>query len=415
MQLPNAIFPNETYLNGLRDADAVVVDALYNEFQNPVSRAVEFAGGSYADGGTFFRVAVLHTAHLVQSGKYPEEAPIHFFLKNLAVAQYHDWLIEKGQEPPTAPVPEDAEMAVIHALPSPEEMREMRLQIRAKRQYTRLSLEDQKPILSLANALHTLPPDADPSTLQYPLEPVARYKKLLNEQANTWESPLPAWAVVSLTDPGFHKIWSACEAVERRLASSQIPNSGPNKLILFAFIALMVLTSGFVAFTWFTRDQSPDEVYENNFNPPPSIMEDMAARYANDSVSVNRPEVCMIAFSEADEHYKNGDWREAAASLATLMNDSLAVCQSDALFYIAILGLQLDRPDLTLECIAKIEDLDRFGEEIYWYMALAYVKIAAMDPNEKDIARRAVERARSNTEIPERREQAEKMLEDLAE
>ncbi len=48
-------------------------------------------------------------------------------------------------------------------------------------------------------------------------------------------------------------------------------------------------------------------------------------------------------------------------------------------------------------------------------MALAYVKIAAMDPTEKDIARRAVERARSNTEIPERREQAEKMLEDLAE
>ena len=97
------------------------------------------------------------------------------------------------------------------------------------------------------------------------------------------------------------------------------------------------------------------------------------------------------------------------------MADSLSTCQSDAFFYLAIVGLQMDKPELTIECIAKIEDLDRFGEEIYWYMALAYVKMAAIDPAEKDIARRAVERALSNTEIPERRVQAEKMLEELSE
>jgi hypothetical protein len=75
----------------------------------------------------------------------------------------------------------------------------------------------------------------------------------------------------------------------------------------------------------------------------------------------------------------------------------------------------LEQPELTLECISKIEDLERFGEDIYWYMALAYVKKAAIDPSEKEMAQRALERALSNTEIPERRIQAEKMLEELAE
>ena len=97
------------------------------------------------------------------------------------------------------------------------------------------------------------------------------------------------------------------------------------------------------------------------------------------------------------------------------MDDSTATCQSDALFYLAIVGLQMDKPELSLECISKIEDLDRFGEDLYWYMALACVKIAVNDPAEKDFARRAVERALSNTEIPERRVQAEKMLEELGE
>ena len=98
-----------------------------------------------------------------------------------------------------------------------------------------------------------------------------------------------------------------------------------------------------------------------------------------------------------------------------MMDDSLLECQTDALFYLAIVGLELERPELSLECIAKMDDLERYGEDIYWYMALAYVQKAALDPSEKDIAKRAVERALSNTEIPERRQQAEKMLEELSE
>jgi len=415
MNHPIATFPNETYLNGLREADASVVNALYNEFRPPVARAVESAGGSYADGNTFFRVAVIQTVGLVQSGQYPSDAPIFLYLKNLALAQYQDWLLEKGQELPPTQLPTDEEVPVIASLPNSAALRETRLQIRAKRQFTKLSVEDQRQILSLAN----LPKDenSDVSSIETgQFKPaVERYKNLLDQREVEWEKPLPNWVVLPLTDASFHQTWSACEALERQLYSSQVPASSENKTIRYAFIGFVLLTLGYAVFTWLNRDRTPAEVYDHNFRPPESILDDMAKRYANDSLAPIQPELCSIAFSQADAHYKKKAWRDAATELVSVMDDSFKICQSDALFYLAIVGLQMDRPELTIDCIAKIEDLDRFGEDIYWYMALAYVKMAANDPGEKDIARRALERTLSNTEIPERRAQAEKMLEELAE
>ncbi len=413
MNDPTEIFPNETYLNGLRIADATVVDAIFNEFRQTVTRAVESAGGSFADGKTFFRVAVLQTAELVHADKYQVELPISLFLKNLALAHYASWLFEKGQPTPTLPVPTEEEVAVKKALPSEEALREMRDQIRAKRQFNRLSAEDQKQILSLANSLTILPAESKNFMTDAYSSSIGRYKALLNEKDAVWDKGLPAWAITALTDTHFHLTWSACEAIERRLTSSQIPQQGENKMIRYAFFALLIFTIGYAAFTWFFRDRTPAEVYDNNFDPPVSILDDQAARYAHDSIAPTRPESCTLAFSEADVHYKKREWAEAAASLYVMMDDSLSVCQSDALFYLSIVGLQLNRPEVTVECISKIEDLDRYGEDLYWYMALAYVKMAAQDPAEKDTARRALERALSNTEIPKRRAQAEKMLEEL--
>jgi hypothetical protein len=348
---PIAVFPNETYLDGLRAADPAVVDALYNEFRQPVARAVEAAGGNYADGNLFFRTALLHSAQLSQEGLYPSDAPVFFFLKNLAIAHYHDWLREKGQEPPRRPVPVAEELPVLQQLPEGHELRSFR------------------------ESLQSLPADNSP---------LARLK-------------------------------TACDEIERRLSASQIPTSGENKAIKYAFFALLFATALYATLAWVFRDLTPEEVYKSNFQPPASILADMAARYTGDSTVLARPETCAIAFSRADAHYQKGDWRAAANALVEMMDVSLAVCQSDALFYLAIIGLQWDRPDLTLDCISKIEDLERFGEDIYWYMALAYVKIAANDPSQKSVARRAVQRALSNTEVPERREQAQTMLDELGE
>lgn len=401
MNHPSAIFPNETYLAGLRSADATVIEALYNEFRQPVSRAVEAAGGSYADGNTFFRVALIQTASEVQKDKYPAEVPVFLFLKWLAVAQYRNWLTEKGHELPQEPNSTEEEKTVIDRLPGPEELRYFRGVILAKRTFTKQTTEEQKKWLEAAeltrNRLHT----TETATAA---EAITATPDETDQQRMT-----------ALLDTHFHQTWSACEAIEKRLESGKVPVSGDNKAIRYAFVGFILLTLGYALFTWIFRDRTPEEVYDQNFEPPASIVADRAARYKNDTLAPEMPEDCEIMFREADAQYQKKAWREAAASLAVLLNDSLKVCQSDALFYLSIIGLQMDRPELTIDCIAKIEDLERYGEDLYWYMALAYVKIAAQDPSEKDIARRAVQRALSNTEIPERRRQAEKMLEELAE
>lgn len=414
MEDQNAIFPQETYLNGLLKADPSVVDALYNEFRQPVTKAVESAGGSYADGNTFFRVALIHTAGLVKNGLYPQDAAIPVYLKNLAVAHYQDWLSTKGQMPLENKEPNEEEASVQFLLPGSEALGEFRNQIRAKRQFGKLPAEDQRTIQHMAH-LQAESTALEANTVVSNQEgALERFKRLLDENKASWESGLPSWALTALTDLHFDQIWSACEALERRYYASQIPPSKENKTIKYAFLAFVVLTIGYSLFTWLTRDKSPAEVYDNYFKPPESILDDMSARYAKDSLPTERPEACTIAFSQAEAHYKKREWRYAASALMGMMEDSLSTCQSDALFYLGIVGLQMDRPELTLECISKIENLEHFGEDIYWYMALAYVKLAVQDPSEKETARRAVERALSNTEIPERRAQAEKMLEELS-
>jgi len=96
------------------------------------------------------------------------------------------------------------------------------------------------------------------------------------------------------------------------------------------------------------------------------------------------------------------------------LSEELAVCQSDALYYIGIIALEQEEPELTLECFSKIEDLEHFGDDIYWYQALAFVKLAEKNPLLRDKAVRAVERARSNAQDSLRRAQAEKMLKHLS-
>ncbi len=310
MNQPIPTFPNETYLNGLTEADPTVVDALYNEFRQPVARAVEAAGGSYADGATFFRVAIIQTACLLKDGLYKQDIPVFGFLKHLAVRQYQSWLLEKGQELSPVSDPESEELEAFSALPSESALVEMRQMVRAKRQFGKLATEDQRQILSLANATSQVG-NAD-STID--LAPYAgslqQFKKQLGVEANQWETGLPNWVVYPLTNQHFHQIWTACEDLERRLASNQIPESGENKTIRYAFIAFVLLTLGYAAYTWFSRDTTPKEVYENNFQPPKSILADLEKRYAKDSVAPVRPEACNMAFNEADTHYQKKEWRE---------------------------------------------------------------------------------------------------------
>jgi hypothetical protein len=75
----------------------------------------------------------------------------------------------------------------------------------------------------------------------------------------------------------------------------------------------------------------------------------------------------------------------------------------------------LDDPQTALECFAKIDNLEQYGEDVYWYQALCFVKLTEDNPKLRPKAARAVQRFINQTQHAERREQAEKLLDNLSE
>jgi len=345
---------NEQYINGLREADDAVLSSIYAEFQKPVVRAVTALGGSGAAGSVFFQTALVEAAQQVKAVEVPAEMSFFSYLKILAEAHFSDWMAERGQSVPD--VESDPEAPEISfELPPSEALRETRQKI-------------------------------------------------------------TAWRKGEQTDAEGYMLWQKLRDIDRKAtgAAEDAPKSNLARNLLILFV---LLTLGYMAYVWFSRAKTPAEVYQDNFNPPESLVADLALRYGpargNDSVTA-RPNACEFLIREADEFYKVKDYESAQGVLFEILSDSLAVCQSDALFYIGVIALAQEDAGLALECFAKIEDLEHFGEDIYWYQALAFVKLAEKNPLLRDKAARAVERTRSHTRDSLRREYADKMLEHLA-
>lgn len=412
MSDPSTQQPISTFTDGLRTADAAVVEQLYTEYRKPVARAVETAGGSNADGNTFFRVALLQSALMSENNALQPDLPAFEFLKYLAVEHFRDWAAEKQLQLPESRLETPEEISL--ALPDAAERLELRQFIRAKRQWLRLDDKCRKLLGELVRDSH-LNLDTDPTFSRDESEPcLGKYRQALGATAEEWPRPLPAWIITALTDLTFNRIWNAAETQESRLAMGQSAKSEPaSKITRNVLITLGLLVLSYVIWLFVTAPKSAKDIYEENYTPPASIMADRAARAERDSIDVSLPAPCEAILQEADVFYRQKNWDETAGVLATMLGDESETCKSDAFFYLGVVSLQMGEPDITIECLSKITDLERFGEDLYWYQALAFVKMAANNPLRRDLARRAVERARSNTELPERREQAEKMLREL--
>lgn len=404
--------PISTFAEGLQTADAAVVEQLYAEYRKPVARAVETAGGSNADGNTFFRVALLQCAMLVEKNALQPDLPAFDFLKYLAVEHFRDWAAEKQLQLPESRL-ETPEL-IAQALPDAAERLELRQFVRAKRQWLRLDEQCRKILGEYVRDSH-LNLDTDPLFSRDESEAcLGKYLQTLGASAEEWPRPLPAWIVAALTDITFNRIWNAAETQESKLAMGQSAKAEPaSKITRNVLIVLGMLFLSYVIWLFFTAPKSAKAIYEENYKPPASIMADRAARAERDSIDVNLPEPCEQLLQEADVFYQQQNWDETASVLAAMLGDESEICKSDAFFYLGVVSLQMGEPEITVECLSKITDLERFGDDLYWYQALAFVKIAANNPLRRELAQRAVERARSNTELPERREQAEKMLREL--
>ncbi|MBU6340361.1 MAG: hypothetical protein KGS48_02595, partial [Bacteroidetes bacterium] len=214
--------------------------------------------------------------------------------------------------------------------------------------------------------------------------------------------------------------WQQMRAIERRIADGEPiqgrPRSKQPLWFIYTAIGVLLVVLAYIAFDFRSRAQAPQQVYESNFNPPNSIVNDLQRLQQADSSIQEGSSPCLERLKAADKPYQQQQFSAAAEILEEIAdNESSADCQSDALFYLAIIALQRDQPTVTLQCLAKIDNIERYGEDLYWYQALAFVKIAAKNPDLREKAAGAVERARSNTSDPKRRNQAEKMLKELVE
>lgn len=342
-----------------------MLEIIYREFRLPIIRAVSSLGGSTAAGNVFFMTAVVEGARQVRAGEWPVATPFFYQLKALALAHFNDWIAERGQDLPPQPEPDPEAAGYETVIPPVEQLRVTRDAITA------------------------------------------------------WRRPADAGINVP-ADPDGKRIWDQLRAIERSVlegASGSPATKKTNRILTYGIIAAVILVIGYLAYIQYNRVQTPAEVYGSNFNPPKSIMEDLHARHGaemgNDSVGA-RSNACDEVLVEADRLYQQKDYEAAAQSLMAITEADESVCKSDAFFYLGIIGLQLDRPGLTLQCFSKIEDIERYGEDLYWYQALAFVKLASKNPTLHDKAVGAVERAESNTQDPQRREQAEQMLKQLS-
>ncbi len=231
------------------------------------------------------------------------------------------------------------------------------------------------------------------------------------------DTALPDWALTALQDRKGYNLWQEMQVIEKRISAGLPIIPTPKRIDRTEYVARLVffgLLLATIAWIFWPRgSKEAKQAYKDVFAPPASIMTDLENRYgadlAFDSLTP-RPPYCTELLLAADKVYQRKDYSETLPLLAELYENGDALCQSDALFYMGVVFLQLDAPGKTIACFAKIEDLERYGEDLYWYQALAFVKKAEKDPDDVKVARKALKQAIANTHNEERKEQAQKML-----
>lgn len=353
MNHPEEKLTNEAFINGIREADEAVLEVIFTEYRKPAVRAIAGMGGSEAAGRSFFRTALVEIAKQDHLGLLSLEVPYSQQLNAICLAHFKDWLTEKEQ-----PVPEVEQQS-----------------------------EEQDQTIKIPAA----------------------------EDLRATRATIEAWKKGVQTEDALYPFWEKLRIVDQK--HSDVEKTKPkNTFNRNLLIVTVLLAVAYLVYIFVFQTKTPAEVYDDNFSMPKSLVDDLSSRYGpergNDSVTA-RPNTCELYLREADQYYTAGDHETAQSILLNILNDSLTVCHSDALFYIGIIALEQERPELALECFSKIEDLEHYGEDIYWYQALAFVKLAEKNPFFRDKATRAVERERSNARDSIRRIQAEKMLKHL--
>lgn len=402
---PTGLLANDAYYTGILQRDPVVLEAVFQEFRQPLLRAVSQAGGNQADGSVFFQAALTEAYGLLRAGRGPENhTPFFFWLKDLVLAHYRDWLIARGG------APESEEMLPETAFQEPGALAHTRRRLLAWRRLLMVDGNCRNQLLSERGEGKKTTQDCE-----------ARFLEIVASRPSLEFTGLSAAEISAdaLSDKDGFRFFETIHGLEKKAAGNP-EDAGPGRPSSgnrwgYLMLAFLVAILGFSVYRFMSRSKSAAEVYREHFDPPASLMADRDNRYAAGDSSNAEAATCREWFRQTDDLYQKGQLDDAREALLYILADTnLTECHSDAWFFMGIVQLKGDAPDGALECFSKIEDAQLYGEDIYWYQALAFVKIAEQNPDMRPVARRAVERMQGNLHTPDRKQQAATMLKHLS-
>ena len=196
-----------------------------------------------------------------------------------------------------------------------------------------------------------------------------------------------------------------------------VKKRGPWLAIILCLAALLI---GVGVYRRFAKPK-PD--FQTYFTPPKSLLADFEARSAGGGTVENAvrdaSSPCARLVAQADEAYLVGDYDEAQEPLLLIVLDENGQettgggCASDGYFYLGLLRMRLGDPQTAIQCFTKVEDIDRYGEDIQWFMTLAFVQLAEQQPDVREQAARALNRILKSAQPADRKDMATSMLQKL--
>ena len=385
-------FSNAQLVQGLINADLPTLQLIYTQIRPGVYRALANAGAGQEAVPAFFQLAITDAADLYRNGQINASDPLFESIEQLALAHFYHW----SNAAPPAPL--------AHWLPDAEQLTDRRNQL-----YAWSKWNDMPP------ACHT---EWEAGELSASCR--ASYEQALHLNAGG-DTPLPSWPYTALERKTDYAVWKQVRQwdsyTEKGLTlDGETPPKPENKVNRYVMGGLLAAFGLFLLYSWITRPKAAGEIFKENFTPPPSLLADINRRFANDTSGIERPEACTEILQQADAYYAKQNYSATKDMLLDLMdNESLNACHSDACFGLCIVSLKQEDPAEALQYLAKIDNIEAYGEEVYWYQALSFVQIAKINVGTRPLAAKALKRFLEHTRNEERRQQAEKMLQEIGE
>lgn len=298
----------------------------------------------------------------------------------------------------------------------------MRLQGRIRRLWDRTPPETQALVRRAAQAQLYAQPDAP---VEYPEDTLLAVRAFIQNlallgAANPERDPaLPQEAAECAADEAGAHFWSMLQNIAEQARSTTRPRGKRYERAITMAVVVAVLAGMF--YMW-KRNKSLDRIYAEQFRPPASLLadwQDRVLRSERDTLSGALDPRCADELARAEQDYRDGNFSQVYYALGDRYDmgevelGEAAPCRSALLFYMGVAAIEMQRPGLAIECFAKIDDVENFGQDLYWYQAMALLQAARQNPALREKAGRALERAAANADTPERREAIERARRDL--